>query len=46
MMFVFLEGLGLRLTHISRQKIMGLSYLFVFVPILVLLTNFDLFFLG
>lgn len=43
MIFVFLGCLGLRLTRISKRGVLGLS--FVFIPIPVLLTCFVLFFL-
>ena len=38
MMFVFLKSLGLRLTYVSKQGIVGLSL--VFVSILVFSTDF------
>ncbi len=40
MMFVFLGGLGLRLTYITKRKIVGLS----FISILILLSGFVLVF--
>ena len=35
MAFVFFKGLSLRLT-ISKREIVGLSFVFVFIPILIL----------
>ena len=46
MTFIFFGGLGLRLTCINRQKVVGFSLVFVFNPILILLTDFVFFFLA
>ena len=44
--FIVLRDLVLRLTHINKQEVMGLSFVFVFVPILVLLIGFVFLFFG
>ncbi len=40
MTFIILESLGLGLTHISRQELLKLSFVFVFVSMLVFPTGF------
>ena len=44
--FIFFESLGLWLICVSSREIVGFSFVFVFVPVLVLLTSFIFFFLG